>query len=550
MSSETYIVKIKGFVVDQVVEEEKHVQIVARSTTTKGRCPDCRRYSHRVHSYYIRRVRDLPIQGKSVCLRLQVRRFRCVSRTCLRRTFAESIDALAPKYAQRSEAFTAATRSIGLTLGGEAGQRLAHRLALPLSADTLLRIIRATALPIPSEPLRAVGVDDWALRRSALYGTLVVDLERHRPIELLPDRTAETLATYLREHSPIAFVSRDRSTEYMRGISLGAPRAVQIADRWHLLKNLQEVLERILAGLRTSLRELPPIALDPVAPLWPRQTVRSASERALRQGQRERRRERFEQVRTLHAQGFGILHIAKQLKMSRATVRAYLKVEAFPEMAPRPRASRLTPYEPYLRQRWQAGCRNASQLWREIREQGFPGGRRQVMKWARLRREVPRRHKPLSPQLSLDDKVKPVLAQQSFDTHDLPSTRKLSWLLMKAPEELDESETLWWQQIQQHPTVALSQQLAQQFITIVRRRQYRQLSEWIRACQHSEIADWASFAAGLQSDGAAVKAALRWPYNNGQLEGQINRLKLIKRQMYGRANFDLLRTRVLGETAP
>ncbi len=547
MFSETYVVKIKGFVIDQIVEEQKQVQIVARSAASKGRCPDCRRSSRRVHSYYARRVRDLPIQGKSVCLQLRVRRFRCLNRTCPRRTFAESISALAPKYAQRSSGFTAATRSIGLALGGEAGQRLAQRLHLPVSADTLLRIIRATSLPVPSQPLQAVGVDDWALRRSSLYGTLVVDLERHQPIELLSDRTAETLATYLQEHSPIAFVSRDRSTEYIRGIRAGAPQAVQIADRWHLLKNLQEVLERILASLRVSLRELPPVAVDPVAPVWPRQTVRSASERALRQGQRERRLERFEQVRTLHAQGLGILPIAKRLHMSRVTVRTYLKAEAFPEMAPRPRASRLTAYEPYLRQRWQAGCRNASQLWREIREQGFRGGRRQVMKWARLRREEPRRHKPLPQRALLRGTGQPALAQKPFDVRDLPSTRKLSWLLMKAPEDLDEAETLWWQQIHQHPTVALSQQLAQQFITLITQRQSRQLSPWIRACQRSENADWASFAAGIQSDRAAVKAALRWPWNNGQLEGQINRLKLIKRQMYGRAKFDLLRTRVLCE---
>jgi transposase len=549
MSSDTYVFRIKGFVVNRIVEEQDHLQVAARSTATKARCPTCRRYSHRVHSYYTRRVRDLPIQGQPVCFLLQVRRFRCLNATCPRRTFAESISEIAPQHAQRSEAFTAATRGIGLSLGGEAGQRLSHRLHLPLSADTLLRIIRATPAPVPSEPLQAVGVDDWALRRSALYGTLVVDLERHQPIELLPDRTADTLAAYLREHSPIAFVSRDRSTEYRRGISLGAPQAVQIADRWHLLKNLQEVLERILAGLRVSLRDLPPVGIDPVAPRWPRETVRSANERTLRQGQRERRLERFEQVRTLHAQGLGILRIAKTLHMSRVTVRTYLKAEAFPEMAPRPRASRLRAYEPYLRQRWQGGCRNASQLWREIREQGFPGGRRQAMKWVRVRREVPRRHSPVLQPSVLGGELKAAPAHKPFDARDLPSTRKLAWLLMKAPGKLDESEALWWQQIQQHPTVALSQQLAQQFINLIAQRKYRQLTQWIRACQQSENADWASFATGIETDGAAVKAALRWPWNNGQLEGQLNTtLKLIKRQMYGRAKFDLLRTRVLSET--
>lgn len=148
----------------------------------------------------------------------------------------------------------------------------------------------------------------------------------------------------------------------------------------------------------------------------------------------------------------------------------------------------------------------------------------------------------------LNEKVTPALAQQPFDARDLPSTRELVWLLMKAPEELDELETLWWQQIHQPPTVALSQQLAQQFITMITQRQYRQFSQWLRACQRRDNADWARFAAGIQGDGPAVKAALRWPWNNGQLEGQINRLKLIKRQMYGRAKFDLLRARVLSET--
>jgi transposase len=522
------------------------IQIKAHRVEPEAVCPSCQHASRRVHSYYTRTLKDLPLEGKAVCLQLRVRRFRCTNGKCASATFAEPLSELAVKHAQRTERFTCATRAIGLALGGQAGQRLAARLALLLSADTILRIIRATLLPGVSSPLRVIGVDDWALKRSHVYGTLVVDLEQHRPVDLLTDRTAETLAKWLKAHPEIAVVSRDRSTEYMRGITAGAPLAEQVIDRWHLLKNVREVLERIVASLYSSLRQLRSTNVNPSAPVLQRPARQSPQIAAERQAKRQARLDRFEQVRALRQQGMPILRIAKTLQMSRVTVRTYLKAETFPEIAPRSRTSQLDPYRAHLHQRWQQGCRNGSQLWREIVEQGYPGGRRQVAKWMSVRREEPRRYanRP-EPQQSADPTTQAIPTQHPVMPDKLPAPKKLAWLLLKPKPTLDASESALLQYIRQHPVVALSYRLAQRLAAMIRSRSERSLDAWLTACDQSQIPDWLTFAAGLRSDLAAVRLALRLPWSNGQLEGQVNRLKLIKRQMYGRAKFDLLRIRVL-----
>ncbi len=184
------------------------------------------------------------------------------------------------------------------------------------------------------------------------------------------------------------------------------------------------------------------------------------------------------------------------------------------------------------------------QLWREVRERGFRASSRQVSKWVKLRREEPRRSSSIEKRGKLP-MVQPSAIQR---TAELPSSKKLAWLLVKAAETLDETEARDLQRIQQHPIVARSYQLAQRFTTMVRRRTPKQLDPWLVACEKSQIPDLVSFATGLRSDYAAVKNALKLEWSNGQLEGQINRLKFLKRQMYGRAKFDLLRSRVLSVT--
>ena len=233
------------------------LHVAAHGTRPGSRCPDCGRASRAVHSRYRRRPADLPSLGRALRIDLRVRRFYCHNAACARHTFAERLPELLRPHARRTRRLAEAQGRVGVALGGEGGARLLQHLSMPASADTVLRLVRGLPLP-EQEPPHVVGVDDWALRKGRTYGTIVVDLERRRVLDLLPDRTAETLAEWLRRQPQVAVAARDRSTEYARGIALGAPGARHVADRWHLLANMRQVLERWLAGAHARLRHLPP----------------------------------------------------------------------------------------------------------------------------------------------------------------------------------------------------------------------------------------------------------------------------------------------------
>jgi transposase len=547
MFSRPWTFTLPGFQIDEILEEQGGLSVQAHSLTQTATCPMCKHKSNRIHSYYQRTLKDLPIADYTVQLRLTVRRFRCVNSTCARKTFVESLGTLALKHAQRTQRFTSATTALGLALGGEAGQRAATKVHLPTSPDTLLRMVRGVPIGAEGQICRVIGIDDWAFKRSKSYGTLIVDLEQHRPVELLSDRTAEIVAAWLKQHPEIQIVTRDRSTEYIRGIAMGAPQAQQVADRWHLLKNMTELLERLLANLRSELSHFLAQFSSPVEPVVRRIEKRSKNEQLARAARRAKRMARYDQVRALSAQGMKIKQIAQRLKMSRMTVRQFVKAETYPEMAPHSRTGALTPFEPYLRQRWKEGCRNALQLWREVCARGYRAKtQRQVAKWVKLRREEPKRYSHMSKRTARSVAPLPVTANHiSVSQVSVPSAKRLAWLLVKDSEQLDDEESILLEQLLRHPAVNKCYALGQQFTKMVRHQLPRKLTAWLKACQDSGIPEFASFAEGINGDRSAIRAALTLPWSNGQLEGQVNRLKLLKRQMYGRAKFDLLRIRVL-----
>jgi transposase len=494
------------------------------------------------------------VTDQAVRLRLHVRRFFCDHPACPKRTFAEPLPDLVPFRAQRTRRLARTLTVLAFALGGEAGARVSTQLRMPMSAASCVRIIRQTTLPPVATP-RVLGVDDFALRRRHTYGTILVDLEQRRAVDLLPDRTADTLTTWLRQHPGVEVIARDRSTEYTRGAADGAPSAIQVADRWHLLHNLREAVERVLHRNDAHLRQLPladPTPTPPKAKSRPRR-IRpvTTSEQARQDVSRSQRRARYDAVRQLAANGVTHREIARRLHLSRTTVRRFVMTETFPERVPRRRrASSLDPYHAYVYQRWADGCTNGSQLWRELRAQGYPGGRRHVLRWIEQHRVVPaptgptaKRHRRSTPsEASLPTQGTPIT---TVGTVDLPAPRHLVWTFLRTPDELNATEHATLTRVQQDPHIMRVYTLAQQFHAMVRTRQAAHVSRWLAACATRGVPDLQTFAAALGHEEAAIRHALTEPWSTGPVEGHITRVKLVKRQMFGRANVDLLRQRVL-----
>ena len=480
---------LPGFEVDEVQEHDAVIEIVAYPTAAAAICPACQRRSRRVHSYYQRSPTDLPVADQRVKLTLTVRRFRCLNQHCRKVTFAERLPALVAPHRQRTDRLDTALEAVALAVGGQAGHELAMKLKMSASRDTLLRIIRRMP-DAPMEELKVIGVDDWAKQRGRVYGTILVDLERHRAVDLLPDRTADTLAKWLQAHTNIKTIARDRSGEYARGISLGAPQAQQVADRWHLLVNLREALEKVLDRLRSELttRKLMKTPEKPGEIRLIRQRHRGRTDVAARDGRRAHALALHEKVHRLQQAGHTVCAIARQLKLSRTTVYRYLSMNSVPERSARQRrTSMLDPFVGYLSQRWIAGCRNASQLWREIKQHGYPGTRRQVAQWAYERREQPGRTTPrkfVQRSSRSDDQF--ITHDVTADRRPLPAARRLVWLLLKHTDQLEAEEVSLRDELLTHPALAQARKLAQDFQRIIRQRQARSFETWCTACAKSK----------------------------------------------------------------
>ncbi len=483
------------------------------------------------HSTYQRHLADLPWQGRVVELRVQVRRLRCVNAACPRAIFAERLPGVTLPKARRTVRLREAQTSIGLALGGEPGSRLAGKLAMPVSGDTLLRLVRAAGAE-PITPPRVLGVDDWAWRRGQRYGTILCDLEKNRVVDLLPDRSAAALAGWLERHPGVEVIARDRASAYADGARQGAPEATQVADRWHLLTNMSDALRQVTDRCHARLRaaaKAAPAARKAKADAVPAALLRLPLTK-LEQSQRDRlaaRQVRFDQVVALRDRGLALDGIAAATGLSRSTVKRWLRRDSVPTWRKPRRAGILDAHRGYLERRWREGCRNASALWRELRGRGFTGRPSVVSRWAagiRRRESVAaRRPSPLR----------------------VPSGRRLARLLTTEPKELGPDDRRLFALVRTTtPELAEAAELAVAFARMVRDKDGGggRLDGWLDAATASGLA---SFARGLRQDLAAVRAALVLPWSTSPVEGQINRLKTIKRQMYGRAGFDLLRRRVL-----
>ncbi len=518
----------------QVLPAPDRITIVTVPKSPRSACPLCGILSDRVHSRYTRTLADLPWQGRIVVVQVRARRFRCATAGCPRQVFAERLPGVVRPQGRRTARLADIQRHIGFALGGEPGSRLAARLSMSASGDTLLRLVRAAELE-PHLPPRVIGIDDWAWRRGQRCGTIVCDLERERVIDLLPDRSAETVASWLRRHPGVEVVARDRAGVYAEGARQGAPKAKQVADRWHLLRNLGDALQGAADRHRGAVRRAARAVAHGAgaAPEEVTPASHDTKETRLQADRRARRLARYEGLRRLHGSGLSVQEVAPALGMSATAAYRWLKAGGSPTHDKPAQLRPLDPYLPHLEARWREGCRNGWRLWRELQPLGFAGSVNAVARWvARRRREDP-------PAQAAE--VRGAAAWPE------PSSRRCARLLTTAPDTLDAQESAFLAHLAEAaPDLTQAGELAFRFAALIRgapdKKAGSALDTWLADAKGTALD---AFARGIKRDHDAVLAAFVEPWSTGPVEGQINRLKLLKRTMYGRASYDLLRCRVL-----
>lgn len=501
-------------------------------------CPRCGEATDRVHSRYIRRLHDLPCCGRRLHLVISARKFRCPNPACSQSIFCERLPDLAEVYARTTGPLTESHRAIGFAVGGEPGARLAAHLAMPTSPDTILRRVKS-APDLASPSPRYVGVDDWAWKKGQRYGTILIDLERHCVIDILPGRDGGALKEWLHAHPGVEVISRDRWSAFAQAASEAAPQAQQVADRFHLLKNLREAIERLLerrsSTIRETLKTIPSTAPPPVerSATEPPPPTSEAKPKSVRQQVREakwqRRQERFERVHHLRAEGHSVRHIAGTLSINRETVHRYLRASHCPDREGRRVSSRMTRFRELIDARLGVGTVNAAAIHRELREEGCRASYYAVRRFVRRRRMA----------LGITAR-RPGQPPQT----ETPSARRLSFALFRRAEDRDAYEQNQVQALHDIEDIHEPLDLADQFMAMIRKQLVQPLGDWLARAEHSPCPELHGFAKGVRHDEAAVSAAMTEPWSNGQVEGQVNRLKAIKRQMFGRAGFRLLRARV------
>ena len=532
ISLERLLPHLSGVVVE-AAELAGSLCLWVRARAGQGVCPRCGQASGRVHSTYGRRLADAPVGGQPVIIRLAVRRFFCGNPGCAAVTFAEQVEGLTSRCARRTPPLARMLTGIALALAGRAGERLAALLDLTAGRSSLLRLVMA--LPDPEAgTVKALGVDDFAFRRGRDYGTVLVNAETGQPVDLLRDREADTFADWLREHPGTEVICRDRASAYADGARQGAPDAIQVADRWHLYHNLAGHAEKTVTRHHGCLKEPAPEP-DPhepagsqPAPDLQKAAAAAAARRAEDSALAVRTRQRYEQVQALRAQGKGIKPIVRETGLAKETVRRFYRAASADELLAKihgGRPSLLDDHKPYLHQRWNEGCTNVRRLHAELRERGYRGSCGTISGYVQPFREA--------------GAAPPAVPGP-------PRARDLASWILKDPDSLDDDEKARLARARERcPHLDALAGHVTEFAKILTGLDGHRLDDWIAAVEADDQPDLHSFARGLKRDHDAVLNGLTLPWSSGVVEGNVNRLKMLKRQMYGRATFGLLRKRVL-----
>jgi transposase len=516
---------LRDLIVEKIDCTLSAVVIWARCWPAGAACPACGTWSSRVHGSYRRRVRDLPLGGRPVLIHLTVRRFVCTNVACKKITFAGQADGLTKRYQRWSVPLAGLLCQVALELAGRAGTRLARALGVAVHRGTLLRLVIDLPEPAVLSAPEVLGVDDFALRRGHVYATVLVDAATGRAVDILPGREAGPLADWLKEHRGARVICRDRAGAYAEGARDGAPEAVQVADRWHLWHNLAEHTAKAVARHRTCLKQIaaaaadrPPPGPDPAMIAVPPTESRLET----------RMRDQHAEVQALAARGLGLRAIARELGVDRKTARRFAQANTSDEAVARAvsRPTVLDRYQPHLHRRWTEGCHDAGVLHAEITVLGYRGSLRTVYRY-------------LQP-------LRTSTAPAALSPAALTIGEVTSWLLRRA-EDLNPRQQQLLAELRGHCAQlnCLAEHVTSFAKMMTKRTGEQDLAGWLDRVEADDQPELHTFAAGIRHDLAAVTTGLSLPYSSGPTEGNVNRLKAIKRQMYGRASLDLLRKRVI-----
>ncbi|MEV6073436.1 ISL3 family transposase [Nocardia sp. NPDC052001] len=488
-------------VVEDVVDEGGRILVQARTPGGSAACPGCGVRSARVHGYHQRIVADVPLDGRAVVVLVRARRLVCSTLGC-RNTFREQVPGVLERYQRRTARLTCAVRSVVRELAGRASIRLLAALPVRLSRHTAIRILMRIPVPRWSTP-KALGVDDFALRRGQHYATVLINAATHQRIDVLPDRKSQSLRTWLCEHPGVEVIVRDGSTAYAEGARRALPGVMQASDRWHLWNGLGRVVEKAVVAHSVCWAEAGPKR---------QQLTRETTTL-----------QRWHDIHALLGQGVGLLDCSRRLGLGLNTVKRYARVPQ-PDRLRRPpqyRACLVDPYRDHLRTRRAAEPGVAvAHLFAELKTLGYAGSLNLL-------------HKYLNQGRHLSDRILP------------PPKRLTSWIMTRPADLPDQHRAHLDELLAACPELTALAQLVHEFAPIMANRRGIEIDCWIKQVRAAGLIELEPILTGVDQDHDAVVAGLTLPYSSGPIEGVNTKTKLIKRQMYGRAGFDLLRHRIL-----
>jgi transposase len=535
--------QLAGLRVHRIEDTGDAVVISAACVSASEPCPTCGLPSARVHGGYSRTVADGAAGGRPVLIILQVLRFLCLGPSCPKVTFAMQANGLTSRYSRRSVPLADMLTGFGLELAGRAGARLAARLGIIVHSSTILRLLGGLPEHEAATAPEILGIDDFALRKGHVYGTVLVNMDTGDVVDMLPDREAATVEAWLKEHPGAAVICRDRAGAYAEAASAGAPAAIQVADRWHLWHNLAEYAEKTAGRHRGCLiaaghgaqdgGDLEAGAGGPSRESRPDPENQVPPDGLLDACGRERRlvtrtRDRYDDIQARLADGQSQSQISRATGLDRKTVRRFARAESIDELLARAttRESKLDELKPYLCRRWNDGVRDAAVLHDELRRQGWNGSVQTVRRY-------------LAPLRKTDAAAEPPPA--------VPKTRQVTRLLLTRPDHLKPDEQAQLADIRsQCPHLdSLAGHIGAFAEMMANLTGAADLDKWLAAVEADDQPELHSFATGIRKDKEAVINGLTLPLSSGRVEGTVNKVKMIKRQMYGRAGFALLRRRVM-----